>query len=290
MAVQINITDISQAFLKQSVSSMPSLNLISTTSVNSAETRFQDTKNIPVYTAGTIVDWNEVTNNYETDNSSLPTVPVVFNRRKKFTFKVSDLMAGRVNIDEWINVQASSFARQVMQDILSVVTVANYNAAPAGLIGLATNASFGLTQLVTAKNVGDLANPVWNNGRSLWLASDYYNNFASTFATYITGGNVLSGGLLGSKMNIDLESFTIPVNGEKLVGFICDKSAIALGFLTTIPTHPGEIETEVVQDPSGLSFRISRHYSRAVQAEFITIEAIYGFGKGTGNLARVTSV
>jgi hypothetical protein len=285
----INIQDLANLALEVGMGSLPNIGNISTSGIDDPNVAFGDTKKIPVYAGTAITDYNESSNNYETENGTLAEVECVFNKRKKATVGIADIAKKRFNMEEWIKVQTPMLCRGVIKDILSLVTVANYGAAPTGLIGLANSAAFGLNEVGIAKSVGDLAE-TWNDQRSLWLVNDWYNKFAGTFASYITGGQIMLDGVLGNKLGIAMEAFVIPDNTEKLVGFICDKSAIALGFLSTPVSEQGSalVDLAVATDPSGVTFMVGLHYNTATRKTFCTLETVYGRAKGTDHLARIT--
>lgn len=285
----INIQDLANLSLEVGMGSLPSIKNISTSLVDDPNVMYGDEKKIPVYVGTAIADYDDASNNYETENGSLNPVSCVFDKRKKATISIADISKKRFSMEEWIKVQTPTLCRGVIKDVLSLVTLANYGAAPTGLAGLANSAAFGLAEIGIAKSVGDLAE-TWNDARSLWLASDWYNKFAGTFASYITGGQVMLDGILGKKMGIDLESFVVPANGEKLVGFVCDKSAIALGFLSVPVSEEGSslVDLAVASDPSGVTFMVGMHYNTRTRKTYCTLETVYGRAKGTDHLARIT--
>lgn len=291
MPISINVTDLSQQALLAGIRSLPDMRQFSTSVVTDSTLVMGDGRMVPVYSGTGIADYNDSTNNYETENGSLPTVPVTFNKRKKATIAVDDIMRSRFSFEDWLAVQVPTLCRGVMADVLSLVTAANYGAPGTGLSGLASASAFGLAEIAKAKNVGDLASPQWNDQRSLWLNYDWYNTFAGTFSAYLSGGSVLLDGGLGNKLGIQLNAAAIPVNGEKLVGFCCDRSAVALGFMSVPVSEEGSelVDFAVATDPTGVTFMVGLHYRTATRKTYCTVETIYGFAKGTGNLTRITS-
>lgn len=190
-------------------------------------------------------------------------------------------------------LKAEKLALDIHNDILSVVTAANYGAAA-------------ITKAAAAFNSDDLADlkvacKTWpETGRSLILDSAYDGSLLKDvgfkFALNAASDSAVKEGRLYPRVyGYDyIEIPTIPTNGQNLVGFAVFQSAI---LVATAPVPPVEevrnsgTTYEVVTDPqTGMSFEYRTFGNNVTDTGTHTIECSYGYAKGNGNaLKRIVS-
>lgn len=82
-------------------------------------------------------------------------------------------------------------------------------------------------------------------------------------------------------MGMDIySSAAFPTNSISMNAFVCGKDAVAVAFRRIADVLPeGEFEAmeEFVDDETGLSLLLTRHWSRAQAKWFINMHCLYGY-------------
>ena len=226
-------------------------------------------------------DFNAVTNNYEDeDDNSLTYENVVITSHKKKTIGLTDFDLKRSSPEEFLRENAKSLAKTVMQDIYTVITAANFPTV--AFTGAATTydsddiADFWVD--AETANWGDTRHNVMNVPYIGNLLKDPDLKNVEKSGTDAT----LRRGEVGIINGFDVHrTKVLPGNGENLVGYITDGTAIAIAM--ALPEPPSDQDVQdfaVASDPeSGLSILVRRHYAPAPGKSFINVEAVYGFKK-----------
>lgn len=198
-----------------------------------------------------------------------------------------------LNIAELTKLKAEKLASDIVADVLSIITNANFGAA----------AITSVAELFDSDDIADLkyACRTWPElGRSLMLDSAYDANLLKDPAfkhalNAASDSAIKEGRLFPRVMGFDYtENPNIPSNSENLVGFAVFKSAIL--FATAPVPAVEEVRNagtvwEMVTDPqTGISFEYRRFGNNVTDAATNVIECSYGFAKGNGNaLKRIVS-
>lgn len=198
-----------------------------------------------------------------------------------------------LKIKELAQLKAEKLAYDIFQDILGIITVANYGAS----VKAEPASGFDSDDVIDVR----LACKLWPMlGRSLFLDTDYDSNLLkdTSFKSALNAASdaALREGRVGPRVfGFDYYAIpTIPTNSENLVGFAVFKSGI---LVATAPVPPvQEVRAagtmyEVVTDPqTGITFEYRSFGDNIVDTATNVIECSYGFAKGNANaLKRITS-
>lgn len=197
-----------------------------------------------------------------------------------------------LKIVEFTQQKVNKLASDIIADILSIVTAANYGAA----VKAEPAAMFDSDDIADLK----LACKLWpDEGRGLLLDSAYDANLLKdpAFKSAMNAASdraIKEGKLFPRVMGFDFAEFpTIPENGENLVGMALYKSAI---LVATAPVPPvkevqdaGTRYTLVIEPTSGIAFEYRSFGDNILDTASQWVELSYGFAKGNGNaLKRIT--
>lgn len=235
---------------------------------------------------------------YAFGNTEVQLRDVTVNKRKyqSMAFTSSELARQpQLRPEEYGRVKGQKLAEDVITDILSLVTIANYGAA--GFTGAAST--------FDSDDVSDLAmactNAKWPRiGRSLILSPAYYNallkdkSIKTSPSVSVTEQALLAGQvpqLAGFNVH---ETLLIPGNAENLVGMAVYSSAILVAFSPIAPAQDVlDVLTDyrAVTDPaSGLTLEYRAWGSPDTDTAKAVIECNYGYGKGeTAAISRMMS-
>lgn len=211
---------------------------------------------------------------------------VVVNKRKYQPLITTSVERERYHYDpkKLGEMKGAKLAQDVVVDILSLVTAANYGAA-----GLDVDAAtFDSDDVVDLRTVCGQAN--WPQmQRGLVLDSAYEGGLlkdgAIKGADAYGSSDPIQEGLLRRLLGFDLAvAEIVPANGENLKGFACYPSAALVGFAPVTP-DPAVREKltayEVAQDPeTGLLLEYRLWGDPDSDSRKEVIEANYGFLKG----------
>lgn len=226
--------------------------------------------------------------------SSTGTREVTINKRKYQPLALTGAELSRIptlNAQTLGEMKGEKLAFDVIQDILSVVTAANFGAA--AFTGAASGFdSDDVIDLRTAANtnaVGGVNSPWPETGRGLLLNPAYdgalLKDHVFSQAYSIGTAQAIQEGKLPRIFGFNYgQSAAIPANGENLVGFAVYMSAILAAFS---PIEPPEAvkqrltQYEVVTDPdTGISIEYRVWGDPDSDTEKRVLECNYGYAKG----------
>jgi hypothetical protein len=216
-------------------------------------------------------------------DSTVTVVPVVLNKHK-YKYKTVHMTA-RENIETALplleNLVGSAIrqlAYDVLQDIFSEITAANY--------GAPVVPAFAATALDYAKVIsireGCATVKMPPEMRSLIFDDAYFSNLLKD--EVVSKSFILplaQPGVIEARINriagFDMyETTVLPDNGENLVGMAAHPSglAVAMRYLTPVAKYD---EAGAVTDPqTGLTFGYLRHTDTRANKVYITVECLYG--------------
>jgi hypothetical protein len=241
-----------------------------------------DTVRVPVVGAPSAS--NDFAGTYlEGIDSSISTLPVVLNRHKFQTFHVTAKEASESAVpvlETLLQSKATQLAQDVLLDVFSVITAANYGAPV--IPALAATAFDYKKVLGVREACGNAKMPA--SQRSFILDAGYYTNLlADDVVAKSFNLNVSAPGVVEAQVKrlagFDLyETIVLPSDHpEKLVGFAVHPSAIAVAMRYLQPVAEYD-EAGAVTDPeTGLTFGYLRYTETSSNRIFITIECLYGF-------------
>ena len=215
-------------------------------------------------------------------DSTVTVIPVQLDRHKFKTVHVTAREASEtaLNILETLVASAvKQLAQDVLQDIFSAITSANYG-APA-IPALAAN-TFDYKKVLAVREACSLAKmPVTD--RALVLDGAYFTNLladdviAKSFYLPITQPGVVEAQIRRIGGFDVHETVILPENGEKLAGFAAHPSGMAVAMRYLVPVAQYD-EAGAVTDPeTGLTFGYLRYTETNSNRIFVTVEALYGF-------------
>lgn len=251
---------------------------------------------IPYYPLETAAS-TDFNGTYVFGNTTTQQREIEINKRKYQSMSItSEEWNRQPNIDWELHgkIKGEKLAADVVADILSVVTAANYGAA--AFTGAAS--TFDSDDVADLRGVANVAN--WpKDGRTLVLDSAYDTALQkddAVKAAYAYGDDgVIKRGEIPVLCGFDyFENPLIPANGENLVGFIMYRSALLVAFSPITP-HPSVMEElrmyRAVTDPlTGLTLEYREWGSPDNDAARVVLECNYGYAKGeSAALKRIVS-
>ena len=258
-----------------------------------------DTMKVPYYPLATAASTDFVpANGYVfPDGPNVETRDIVVNKRKYQPLVTTSVELARHNFDpvQLGKMKGNKLGNDVVTDILSLITLANYGAA--AFTGLAS--TFDADDVADIQLACDLAD--WpSEMRSLILASAYNTALVkdnAIQAEYASGTtDPLWEGRMPRLNGFDVvTSNEVPANAQNLVGFAAYPSAVLIGFSPIEPAPAVRDQLmayEVVEDPETGIFLEYRKWGNAqMDAEYEVIECNYGFAKGeSAAIKRLVSV
>jgi hypothetical protein len=252
--------------------------------------------NVPVYngyTAGTFAG------NYTTNASNdVGAVTVTINRHRYKTVSLTDLEsanngAGATNAERFGRQLGYSLALAVFQDVLSVVTAANFGTATAFT---GTSTGFDSDDVVDIKTVCDGAD-MPKEARSLILQDAYFNallkDSAVKNAQNYGGVEGIRAGMIPNLAGFGVwQSNAIPTNSENLVGVACYPSAIAIAMRYLAPQdgHTYSQATSLQDPKTGAVLGLRNWYDNDTGTKYMALEANFGYSLGqAAALKRILS-
>jgi len=228
-------------------------------------------------------------------DSTLTDVDVVIDQHLYTSVHITDTEAANskaANLELMAIQAVQGLALDVMQDVLSVVTLANFGAAI-----VKAKASFTSDTVVDVKDACDV-DKMPGAGRVLLLDDGHYNALlkdtsiknADHYGSQIAIQAGMIPNLVGFKT---FQTGAIPANGENLVGMAAVPSAIAIAMRYLEPQSPQSYNTAYrLQHPeTGIVVGV-RDFGEAKSGKrYLVFECNYGKAKGgqTGACTRLTS-
>ena len=219
---------------------------------------------------------------------------VTVNKRKfqEITFQSDELVRQPVLDPEKLGMLlGEKLAEDVVSDILSVVTNANFGAA---VFNGPSNAfdSDDVSDIRTACNLAH-----WPKGpgfRGLILDSNYDGSLVKDLKNYSSSGSdtIWKNGELAEVLGFKYaESPLVPANGENLVGMAVHPSAILVAFAPITPAPAVQhvmADYRTITNKQGLTLEYRAFGSATADKETHIIEANYGYA--TGELAALKRI
>ena len=227
-------------------------------------------------------------------DSTVTVVPVTLSRHKYKTVHVTARESAETALsvlETLVEAAAQQLAQDVLVDIFSCITVANFGAP--GIPALAATAFDYKKVLALREACGNAKMPP--NPRSLVLDSGYYTNMladdvvAKSFNLNLNAPAVTEG-MVQRIAGFNLHETTlIPADhGEKLVGFAAHSSAVAVAMRYLQPVADYEQAGAVTDPVTGMTFGYLRFTETRANKVFVTLECLYGFSPAkTDGLKRV---
>jgi hypothetical protein len=218
---------------------------------------------------------------------------VTLNRHKFKTVHVTAREASETAmdlLDTLVETAAQQLAQDVLLDIMTVITQANFG-APLPAVA-ATNFDYKKV-LNIREECGKVKMPA--SPRSLVLDAGHYTNLladdvvAKSFNMNLSAPGVTEG-LIKRLAGFDLhETVVIPADhAEKLVGFAVHPSAVAVAMRYLVPVAEYQQSGAVTDPQTGMTFGYLRFTDTRANKVFVTIECLYGFTIGkTDALKRI---
>ncbi len=241
-----------------------------------------DTVRVPL--VGTQSGSSDFAGDYTTNSdSTVSTIPVTLNRHKFKTVHVTARETSETAmdlLDTLVAGAAQQLAQDVLLDIMTVITAANYG-APA-IAALAATAFDYKKVLALREACGNAKIPA--SPRSLVLDAGYYTNLladdvvAKSFNLNLSAPSVTEG-LVRRLAGFDLhETVVIPADhAEKLVGFAVHPSAVAVAMRYLTPVAEYQQSGAVTDPQTGMTFGYLRFTDTRANKVFVTLECLYGF-------------
>ncbi len=227
-------------------------------------------------------------------DSTVTVVPVTLNRHKYKTVHVTAKESAETALsvlETLVEAAAQQLAQDVLVDIFSCVTAANFGAP--GLAALAAT-SFDYKKVLSLREAcGNAKMPP--NPRSLVLDAGYYTNMladdvvAKSFNLNLNAPAVTEGmvkRIAGFSLH---ETTLIPSDhAEKLVGFAAHSSAVAVAMRYLQPVADYQQAGAVTDPTTGMTFGYLRFTDTRANKIFVTLECLYGFAPAkTDALKRI---
>jgi len=234
----------------------------------------------------------DYTDDADSESSS---IMVTLNRHKYKTVHMSAIEASTLPVpmlEKWVSAAAQQLANDVLTDILSCVTAANFGDAALDSV---PEDAFNYKSIVSLRKAcGKVSMPM--SQRSLILDSTHYSTLlgdpivANSSVTSLVQQGVVEGRVQRIAGFDIYETECIPDNGERLAGFGVHPSAIAVAMRYLQPSAKYD-EAGAVTDPTtGLTFGYKRFSDTKSDKVYITLEALYGFAVlRKEGLQRITS-
>lgn len=221
---------------------------------------------------------------YSSQDTTYATTQISLTNHKFVTWHVTDTEASQssaVELNRFGYQKGSDLADAVFQDILSEVTVANYDLA-AGFSGAASTFDgddvADLRQdMIDANCPVDQCALVLSNAYYTALLKDSDINGAINYGS----ADIIRDGRIPSLFGVGylFETASIPGNSENLIGFISHPSAMAVAMRYLEPTNTQEYidARRVYDEDSGMVLGYREFYSPDTGTQTAVLEAVYGF-------------
>jgi hypothetical protein len=234
---------------------------------------------------------------YTVQDSTAEGLDVSLNKHKFVSWGLNDTEISQnpqLSLERFGRQKGFQLAKAVLQDIWSVVTLANYGAA--AFVGTAT--TFDSDDVVDIGKACDDAD--WpEDDRSLILSSAYHAALrkdqpiqdASAYGT----NDVIRRGQIPSldTFSAIYKSTLVPANAQNLVGFAAFPDAILVAMRYLMPQEGNKyFQAAAITDPNGSGFTIGFRdwYDENAGQRRKVLECVYGYLKGNGSaIKRITS-
>jgi hypothetical protein len=258
----------------------------------SGETRRKgDAVLVPLVSGITATTFNQ---SYEVGGGAITFATVNIERHRIASIDLTDVQVSNSSaaVMDNLAIQAGeALARTVLQDIWSVITVANFGAAILTTAGANyTIAQIGaLRRALVARNVPTDRLSFINNPD---IFTGLLTSAGVAQALNYGGAEAVRDGQIPRLLGMDIyESNIIPANAmTNLGGFVAHPDAIAIAMRYLEPQAAGEyLAAEQVTASNGITMGYRRHFNAATGRHFANFECLFGFTPAlTLGLAIVT--
>lgn len=289
----VNDEIIARNFLRGFTATIAPLAALSTSFSNDAGRPGETIKIIRDNTAIDAVQTKSLAGAYTIQDADADKVDITLGLPKYVSWSLDDVEVARasgISIELFGVRKGNALAKSVMQDILGVVTNANYGAA--AFTGAAS--TFDEDDVADIAKVCDDAD-IPEENRVLMLSNGYIAALRKSGAIKDTSGygfNAIQSGnvpmLHGFRI---IKSNIIPGNSENLVGFACDPSAIVSAFRYNAPQAGHKYNrAEAVVGEGGMTLGLRDWYDENSGTRRMVMEAVYGKAVGiAAGLKRLVS-
>jgi hypothetical protein len=260
--------------------------------------RGTDIVDVPYYPLATAASLDfSYTTGYQSGDATLSYKQVTVNKRKYQPLELTSKDLSRqpaLDPETFGAIIGEKLAEDVVADILSVVTLANFGAA---IFNGPAN-SFDSDDIVDIRTACNVA--MWPRSpafRGLALDSAYDGSVVKDLKNYSSSGDdtIWRDGELQEVLGFRYaESPLIPTNGEGLIGFAVNPSAILVAFspITPAPAVRAVMtDYRTYSDQSGLTLEYREYGNAQSDKEMHIIECNYGYALGeAAALKRITNV
>lgn len=253
-----------------------------------------DTVHVPYVPAASAAANFSAATGYTRQDTTLDKKTVELNKHKFVSWRVTDLeqtKSSAVSLEMFGMQKGFQLAKAVFQDILSIVTSANYGAA--GLTSTAAN--FDSNDVADLALVCDQAE-MPSSPRSLILGSSYYWALAKDSGIKSSdafgGSEAIRDGRIPNVFGFNLfKSNLIPANAQNLTGMAAYPSAVAVAMRYLAPVGGGgDGVYRAVVDPSGITLGYREFYDNDLGERVAIMEALYGYSVAEASaLKRIVS-
>ena len=240
-----------------------------------------DTVHVPYVPAASAAGNFTPGTGYTRQDSTISKRTVELNKHKFVSWRVTDLEqtnSSSISLDLFGQQKGFQLAKAVFQDILSVVTAANFGAA--AHTGAAAN--FDSNDVADIALACDLAE-MPSVPRSLVLGSSYYWALAKDSGIKSSdafgGSEAIREGRIPNVFGFNAyKSNLIPANAQNLVGMAAYPSAVAVAMRYLSPVGSGgDGVYRAVVDPSGVTLGYREYYDNDLGERVAIMEALYGY-------------
>ncbi|MDP0498681.1 MAG: hypothetical protein Q7P63_01150 [Verrucomicrobiota bacterium JB022] len=198
-----------------------------------------------------------------------------------------------VALERQARAEAHQLAHDVLQEIFSVITLANYGAP---VIDPVAEADFDASTVLQIRR-GCAAAKMPTTERALILDDAYYTALLAdktVSQSYLAqmAQPALMEALVPRIYGFNVhDTVVLPENDEDLVGFAAHPSGLAVAMRYLAPLRPESyLEAAPVTDPeTGITFGYRRFYDNDAGKEFVAFECLFGYKKAlTDGIKRIT--
>jgi hypothetical protein len=221
---------------------------------------------------------------YETEGGTLNTISLNLDQHQIVGVDITDIQfanSGSAEISVFARQQGRALARKCIENIFSLVSIANFGAAAATAVSIG---STGLTQLRNARKTM-VDRKVNGENLSLIASSELFASLlgdSNISQAFQYGGNeAIREGRIPRLLGMDVyETNALALGGTlSLIGFLAHPDAIAVAIRQLLPQDNSQylaVDT-VVDDETGLGFTYRRHFNPGKGRHYASFECLFGF-------------
>ena len=284
---------IAQSALEQFTSILAPLNSFST-SFNDEAAEKGKTISIPkISNTASAIDF---AGTYSDMDTTYGAVQITLDQHMFVSWNITDTESSQssaVELQRFGYQKGGDLAKAVFQDILAVVTAANYTTSI-----LVTAGDFDSDEVADLREDG-LGQNLYPDQCALVLTNEYFTSLLKdtdlSHSMNYGSAEVIQGGTVPSLFGIKeiRESTSIPANGEGLRGFYTHPSAMAVAMRYLEPLNSSQYinANRVTDEATGMTMGYREFYTPSTGVQTAVLECVYGFSVGIGeNLIRLRNV